>query len=72
VVAIQGTPGPGLAAFAWPSLDAATAGQRLVRAAVASASGGPQALREAIEASAELEAACVRFAGWRDRCDATG
>jgi hypothetical protein len=56
------------AAFAWPSIHDAEAGQRAVRTAVAAARGDESKLWSAVEAAPDLDRACVRFSGRRDRC----
>jgi hypothetical protein len=61
-----------VAVFHWLNLDAATAGQKQVQAAVAATQGDPQKLYEAIQHDASLDKACVMFAGKRDLCAGGG
>jgi hypothetical protein len=61
-----------IAVFHWLSLDAATAGQKKVQAAVAATQGDEQKLYEAIQHEPSLDKACVRFAGRRELCGGGG
>ena len=59
-----------VAVFHWLNLDAATAGQKQVQAAVVATQGDQQKLYEAIQHDASLDEACVIFAGKRNLCAA--
>ena len=61
-----------VAVFHWLNLDAATAGQKQVQAAVAATHGDQEKLYEAIQHEPSLDKACVMFAGRRDLCGGSG
>ena len=71
VMVAKSDEGP-VAVFHWLDLDAATAGQKQVQAAVASTHGDEQKLYEAIQHEPSLDKACVRFAGRRELCVSGG
>ena len=54
--------------FHWKSFDQAILGHRKVVSAVAEARGDSARLWQTIASEAELDEACVRFRGKRDRC----
>lgn len=71
VMVAKSDEGP-VAVFHWLNLDAATAGQKQVQAAVAATQGDQQKLYEAIQHEPSLDKACVRFAGRRELCVSGG
>lgn len=58
-----------LALFFWPTVREAERGHRAVAEATEAARGAEQALWNEIQRRPDLDQACVRFAGRRDRCE---